>query len=202
MGFGLLFSGILTLLGFKIFPVGLLGTALMFSGTSKLCSHAPYFKKAKIASGIFFIYFAVFSAVWTCNICGLLDGFGKTGVKWLWAADELIYSAVLFAFSYTLIKAFREICSQVGYEKGVNKYRLCSALLNVFGIGAVLRFALNFTTLGNAMRAPLVLLELVLIISLALWSYCCYMMIATQEIIDDEKAKIAKYDAIHNKKLK
>ena len=36
--------------------------------------------------------------------------------------------------------------------------------------------------------------------SAAAWLYSCYMMIATQEIIDDETEKIRKYDKLHSKK--
>ena len=45
MGFGLIFLGWVTLLFFKVLPVGILGAFLMYKGLSKLCEYSEEFCK-------------------------------------------------------------------------------------------------------------------------------------------------------------
>lgn len=204
MGFGLLFLGYLTFLSFKIMPAGLIGTALMYFGLSKLCTHAPYFNKAKKLSAAYFIYYLIFTALWILNMTGVFDSLGKFQSKLIWFADSAVHGILFFVFSLVLCKALEQICNEVGYEKGIKKQRLCGAFLNVFALGTVLRLALYFTNFGNILQMPVMLVELLSIVSVSAWIYSCYMMIATQEIIDDETEKIRKYDEKHysNRKSK
>ncbi len=202
MGFGLLFLGYLTLLSFKILPVGIIGSILVLLGLSKLCCHSCDFVTPKRASMAFTVYFAAFTALWTVNIAGLLDGLSDSAKNIVWFADDVIYSALFIIFTYFLIKAMDKICLQVGYTKAQGKMRFCSAVLSVYTLGTLLRLASYFTQLGAILRMPLYFVEMILVFSVSAWIYSCYMMIATEEIIRDEKEKIRKYDALHARKKK
>ncbi len=202
MGFGLLFLGFTTLFGLRYIPLGVIGTPLMLFGISKLCRHAPYFKKAKLPCAVFIVYYLWFAIYRVLSITGFFDLWSPNILIKLLNVDEFIYSAVFFAFTYTLILSLKSICAEVGFSKGVNKFRLSSAFLNVFGMGALIRFVLSFTKYAGVVNVPVYLTETLCVISVAAWIYSCYMMIATQEIIDEENAKIAKYDEKHSKKIK
>lgn len=199
MGFGLLFLGFLLFLSFKIFPVGVIGAALMYAGLSKLCKSAPYFSKVRIPCAVYFVYSVLFAVLWTFNITGALDVLGD-GAKLLWIVDDAVYTVIFCIFCDFLFKALKRICEQVGFDKGVKKYRLCLAFLEVYALGSAVKFVCYPLGYSAYVTAPLLVVELLTVVSAAAWLYSCYMMIATQEIIDDETEKIRKYDKLHSKK--
>ena len=202
MGFGLLFAGYITLLTFKIIPIGVIGAPLMLAGLTKLCRHEAGFKPAKVMSAVMTVYFAVFLVLRILNLTGYAELISEKAKDIVIFSDELIYYVIFFLFGLFLNKGLFKICTAVGYEKGIRKVRLCSAFLNVVGLGSVVRFALYFTKYGPALRAPLLLFELLCLIFTSILIYSCYMMIATQQMLDDEQEKIKKYDERHTKKLK
>lgn len=199
MGFGLLFLGFLLFLSFKIFPVGVIGAALMYAGLSKLCKSAPYFSAAKTVCAVYFVYSVIFTALWTLNIAGALDALGEKQ-KLLWKADDAVYTVIFCLFCALLFKSLKSICEQVEFEKGIKKHRLCTAFLEVYALGSLVKFILYPFGLSGYITAPLLIIELLIVITACAWIYSCYMMIATQEIIDDETEKIRRYDARHGKK--
>ncbi len=191
MGFGLIFLGFVTLLFFKIVPIGLLGSYLMFKGLSMLCPYGKNFRRARLWSVILGIYFAFYTCLWTLNAIGL---FNFTQVPVLLYTDEILYYIVLTIFCFYLYSALGDISAQVGFEKGVKRENLCKAFLYVFAIVTIMRFILVFLNLNAYVSAPIMFFELLWLICSCVYIYSCYMMIATQEIIDDENKKMRQYD--------
>ena len=198
MGFGLLFLGFLLFLSFKIFPVGVIGAALMYAGLSKLCKSAPYFSGAKKACAVYFVYSVVFTVLWTLNITGAMDALGEKQ-KLIWKADDAVYTVIFCLLCALLFKSLKRICEQVEFTKGIKKYRLCTAFLEVYALGSLAKFILYPFGFSGYVTAPLLIMELLTVITTCAWIYSCYMMIATQEIIDDEAEKIRRYDARRKK---
>ena len=191
MGFGLIFLGWVTLLFFKVLPVGILGAFLMYKGLSKLCEYSEEFCKAKKACAVLGVYFAVFGVLWTLDIVGV---FRFTEIKALVYADELVYYVVLMVFSYFLYRALGDISRQTGFEKGMLREQRCRSLLIVFVIFTAVRVVGYFIGMEMYLRLPLMIYELFWLGYSAMYIYSCYMMIATQEIIDDEIKKMKEYD--------
>ncbi len=191
MGFGLIFLGWATLLCFKVLPVGIIGAILMLKGLLKLSSYGEAFKRAAGACCALLIYFTVFGVLWTLDITGV---FRFTEIAALVFADEIIYYSMLVIFSILLYRALGDISRTVGFDKGIAREKKCISLVIVFVCFTLLRVALSPLGLDAYMRAALVVFELVWLIYSAVYIYSCYMMIATQEIIDDEIKKMREYD--------
>ncbi len=191
MGFGLIFLGFATLLSFKTVPVGIIGCLLMLKGLSKLAPYNSFFVKAKAVCGVFLAYFTIFGIFWTLDMTGV---FRFTQYSAAVYADELIYYILLSVFCCYLYRALGDISGQVGFEKGVAREKRCTSLVIVFAVFTFLRLALSALGFADYMRPALVLFELFWMIYSLVYIYSCYMMIATQEIIDDEQKKMREYD--------
>lgn len=191
MGFGLIFTGFLTLLYFKTAPVGLIGCVLMYKGLSNLCAYDKQFKKARNACGVFFIYFCAYTVLWVLNTFSVYN-FTQNSI--LVAADEIVYYLILCIFCFFLYTALGSISKAVGFEKGVKRETLAKSFLYVFTIMTAARFVLSFFKLEIYLRVPLLFFELIWLIYSCVYIYSCYMMIATQEIIDEENKKMRQYD--------
>ena len=191
MGFGLVFCGWITLLFFKILPLGILGAFLMYKGLCKLSGYSQYFVKARKASLILEIYFIAFGVFWTFDIAGV---FRFTQIKAVVYADELLYYAILGVFSYFLYKGLGDISTQTGFDKGIKREQKCISLLLVFVVFTILRIAGYFMGIEAYLRLPLLVFELFWLCYSGMYIYSCYMMIATQEIIDEENKKMRQYD--------
>lgn len=191
MGFGLTFLGFLTLLFFKTMPVGLIGCALMYKGLSSLCNYDTQFKKAKSACGVFFIYFCAYTVLWVLNAFGVYN-FTQNSV--LVAADEIIYYLILCIFCFFLYTSLGSISKRVGFDKGIKREAFSKSFLYVFAVMTFARYILSFFNLEIYLRVPLIFFELIWLIYSSMYIYSCYMMIATQEIIDEENKKMRQYD--------
>lgn len=194
MGFGLIFLGYLTLLFFKILPIGILGTLLMYRGLTKLSGYGKYFVMAKNACLVFFIYFVIYGAFWLSAFTGMSDIAQTTLFKNL---DDIIYYGILLVYSFLLYKALGGISRDVGFEKGVRREKSCTSCLYVFAGMTVLRIILtlcSFTEIASYLTIALLFFELLWLAYTCVYLYSCYMMIATQEIIDDEDKKMREYD--------
>lgn len=191
MGFGLLFAGWITLLFFKIVPIGLAGCEVMRRGLCKLSAYGEKFERAKKACVVLEIYFGIFAVLWIMNIFGIFRFTTVTAVVY---ADEILYYAALLYFSHCLYTALEEICRETGFEKGVVKSRKCNSLLIVFVIFTAIRFVSSFFGLEGYLVLPLFVYELFWLCYSGTYIYSCYMMISTQEIIDEEERKIKEYD--------
>ncbi len=185
MGFGLIFLGYATLLFFKTIPVGLIGAYLMYRGLSKLSVYGGNFVKARNVSAVFFLYFAVYTVLWIANVL-------QTEIVAL--ADSLIYYGIFCVFQIVLCNALESISNQVGYDKGIRKARVCKTATYVFIAASIIRIVLSFFSLAGYMTAAMLFYELLLLVLTASFIYSCYMMIATQEIIDEENKKMREYD--------
>ncbi|MBP3580958.1 MAG: hypothetical protein J6K12_06910 [Clostridia bacterium] len=191
MGFGLIFMGWSTLLFLKIMPVGILGAYLMFRGLCKLSGYSEYFVKAKKASVGLLCYFVLFGIMWVLDIFGI---FRFTEIKALMYADQVLYYVALLVFSYFLYKGLGDISNQTGFEKGIKREQKCVSLLIVFVIFSLVRIAGYFFGIEVYLRLPMLVYEMFWLVYSAMYIYSCYMMIATQEIIDDENKKMREYD--------
>ena len=191
MGFGTIFLGYVTLLFFKIVPVGLVGAYLMYRGLSKLSVYGKSFEKARNMSAVFFLYFAVYTAFWTANTFGFSD---IMQTKSFLLVDLLVYYGIFCLFQFRLCMALWTISRETGYEKGVKKARTCFVATFVFAMASFVRIVLSFFQLSAYMSIAMLVYELVLLLFTASFVYSCYMMIATQEIIDEENRKMREYD--------
>lgn len=191
MGFGLLFSGWVTLLFFKVVPIGIVGALLMHKGLCKLSGYSDSFVKAKNACLALEIYFILFGVMWTLDMFQI---FRFTQITSLVYADEILYYTALCVFSYYLYKGLGDICRQTGFDKGIMREHRCNSLLIVFVIFTAVRIIGYFFGIEMYLRLPLMIFELFWLIYSGIYIYSCYMMIATQEIIDDEIKKMKEYD--------
>jgi hypothetical protein len=192
VGFGLIFLGWMTFFSFKILPVGIFGCILMLCGLSKLTSYGKNFGIAKNICIGFLAYFTVFGVLWTLSMAGLFDFMQNS---YMLFADEVVYYAFFVAFSCVLLRALGDISNLVGFDKGTVREKRGLSLMAVFGVFTLVRFILTPLNLGAYLRAPLVIFELICLIYIAVYLYSCYMMIATEEIIDKENKKMREYDA-------
>lgn len=194
MGFGLIFTGYLTLAFLRAMPVGILGCALMIMGLSKLQDYDEKIKKAKKFAFLFLAYFVVFGIFWCVSTFGGKSVFDS---KIALFCDSTVYYTLFCIFNIKLIEALRTMCDMTGFEKGIKKSKTSLVMTLTFGIFTFLRLALYLFDKGNELGFPLVIFEFVLVIYTSLFVYSCYMMIATQEIIDEEERKLAEYDKNH-----
>ena len=194
MGFGLIFMGFLMLFGMRVIPSGILGGLLMLSGLLKLVPYGEDFKRAKNACICLLVYFLLFGTAWTMSIMGIIDfaGYGTALV-----ADEIIYYSVLIVFCVLLYKALGDISEQTGFEKGIIKEKRAVSLTVVFAVFTAVRIIAAALGYEVYLKLPLTIFELVWLIYGSSYIYSCYMMIATEEIIDKENKKMREYDEKH-----
>ncbi len=195
MGFGLIFSGWSTLFFFKLIPpVNIIGCLLMMRGLDRLSGYGDNFKKAKNSSIAFLAYFVIYCVLWLLGILGIFD---YTKVFALVYADQIIYRTILVLLSVFLYRALGDISREVGFEKGIKREKSCTSLVIVFVIFLASQLVLSFIGIGKYeayLNLALSAFELIWLISSAVYIYSCYMMIATQEIIDEENKKMKEYD--------
>ncbi len=197
MGFGLIFAGWSTLLFFKTIPVGILGCFLMLKGLEKLDGYNKYFMYSKKACYVFSVYFIAYTIFWLLDFAAILP-FGNIFT----AIDGTVYYAILSVYSCFLCKALGEISRLVGFDKGIKREQRATALMIVFVIFTLVKFALVPFGLAKYFAMPLLILELIWLIYTGVYIYSCYMMIATQEIIDNENKKMREYDEKYSLRTK
>ena len=195
MGFGLIFLGWSTLFFFKtIPPVNIIGALLMMKGLEKLSGYGENFRKARNASAAFLAYFICYSILWLFSIFNIFD---YSKIFSLVYIDTVIYRTILVILSVYLYRALGAISKEVGFEKGIRREKNCTSLVIVFVIFLAIQLAASFIGMGKYeayLNLALAAFELIWLICSAVYIYSCYMMIATQEIIDDENRKMREYD--------
>lgn len=195
MGFGLIFLGWSTLLFFKtIPPVNIAGCLLMLKGLEKLESYGDDFRKAKNSDVALLGYFIIYTVLWLLGLFGIFD---FTKLAYFAYADTLIYRTLLILFSVFLYRALGDISNQVGFEKGIKREKSCTSFVIVFVIFIGIQLAasaLGLAKYASYLTPALIIFEVVWLIMSAAYIYSCYMMIATQEIIDEENKKMREYD--------
>lgn len=204
MGFGLIFLGWSTLFFFKTLPpVNIIGALLMLRGLEKLSPYGENFRKAKNTSAAFLAYFTVYTVLWLVGILGIFD---YSKIYFFVYLDAVVYRTILIVLSVLLYRALGTISKEVGFEKGIKREKNCTSLVIVFVIFLAIQLAASLVGLGKYeayLNLALVAFELLWLIYSAVYIYSCYMMIATQEIIDDENKKMQEYDRKYSfRKLK
>jgi len=204
MGFGLIFLGWSTLFLFKTLPpVNIIGCLLMMRGLDRLSYYGSNFKRAKNAAVAFLAYFVAYSVLW---ILGILNVFDYGSIFAFVYLDVIVYRTILVIFSVFLYRALGDISREVGFEKGIKRERGCTSFVIVFVIFLAIQLVSSLVGIGKYeayLNLALVVFELVWLIKSAVYIYSCYMMIATQEIIDDENKKMREYDEKYSfRKLK
>ncbi len=195
MGFGLIFTGYITFLFFKVLPPAMLaGAYLMWRGLGRLSLYGKAFRRAQSCSAALMVYFALYSALWLGKLFGVTDAFSLT---WFGYADNLVYLALLLVFHIFLYAALEKIARDCGYDKGVKKIYFARVLFAMFIAFSLI--SLPFAAFHTAayLQYAAFLCQLVWYIHTILLLYGFYMRVATQEIIDDEEKKIAEYDRKH-----
>lgn len=204
MGFGLIFSGWSTLFFFKtIPPVNILGCILMLKGLDRLSGYGTGFKKAKNAATAFLAYFILYSILWILGITNIFDYGQFFSLVYI---DQIVYRTILVVLSIFLYRALGEISREVGFDKGIKREKSCTSLVIVFVVFLALQLVLSVMGIGKYeayLNLALSVFELVWLIASAVYIYSCYMMIATQDIIDEENKKMREYDRKYSfRKLK
>lgn len=201
MGFGLIFLGWSTLFFFKTLPpINIIGCLLMLKGFDKLSDYGDNFRKAKNASVAFLAYFILYNVLWLLSLTNIFD-YSKTFS--LVYADQIAYRTILVILSVFLYRALGDISREVGFEKGEKS---CTSFVIVFVIFLAVQLVCSFVGIGKYeayLNLALVIFELVWLLQSAVYIYSCYMMIATQDIIDEENKKMREYDEKYSfRKLK
>lgn len=194
MGFGIIFLGFLMLFGMRVVPSGILGGLLMLPGLVKLVPYGDSFKRARNACAGLTVYFLLFGTVWTLSIMGVIN---LASFQSVLVADETVYYTVLVIFCLLLYKALGDISKQTGFEKGIVKEKRAVSLTVVFAAFTAIRLIVTIFGYGAYLKLPLTVFELIWLIYGASYIYSCYMMIATEEIIDKENRKIREFDEKH-----
>ncbi|MBR2021787.1 MAG: hypothetical protein IJ939_05060 [Clostridia bacterium] len=166
----------------------------MLKGLDRLSGYGGNFRKAKNACVAFLAYYIIYTIMWILNILKIFD-YGK--IFSLVYADQILYRTILVVFSVFLYRALGDISRQVGFEKGIKREKSCTSLVIVFVIFLAIQLLLSFISIGKYeayLNLALVIFELLWLISSAVYIYSCYMMIATQDIIDEENKKMREYD--------
>ena len=194
MGFGLLFLGWTTLLGLRIIPpLDIIGCLLMLKGLTKLEGYG--FGKALRSCAALLGYHILYSVLWILDLTDIFNAFSYSAISY---ADAVLYPAVLITYALLLYKALGGISEEVGFEKGMKREKSCTSLALVLAFFLAAQFVVPF--IGTIQRYSgylsftVTLFEYVWIIVSGIYIYSCYMMIATQEIIDEEDKKIREYD--------
>ena len=199
MGFGLIFTGYITLLFFKVLPPAMLvGAYLMQRGLGRLSVYGKSFRLSRNFAAALMAYFALYSALWLGKLTGAFDVFSYT---WFAYADDVVYMVLLIVFHVALYAAFEETACACGYEKGIKKIRFARVLVCMFAVCSVAGLLLAQVGAAAYLRYAAFLCQLVWYIHTAILIYGFYMRVATQEIIDDEEKKIAEYDRKHTVKI-
>ena len=195
MGFGLIFAGWTTLFFFKTLPpVNILGCLLMLKGLDKLSDYGNNFRRAKNACVVFLAYFICYTILWILSLTSIFD---YSKVFALVYGDQILYRTTIVILSVYLYRALGDISREVGFEKGVKRERSCTSLVIVFVVFLAIQLFCSFASIGKYeayLNLALVIFELLWLISSAVYIYSCYMMIATQDIIDEENKKMREYD--------
>lgn len=195
MGFGLIFLGRSTLFFFKTLPpVNIIGCLLMLKGLDRLSSYGDNFKKAKNAIVAFLAYFVIYNILWLLSLTNVFD---YSKIFSLVYCDQILYRTILVIFSVFLYRALGDISREVGFEKGMKREKSCTSLVIVFVVFLAIQLLCSFIGVGKYeayLNLALVIFELLWLISSAVYIYSCYMMIATQDIIDEENKKMREYD--------
>lgn len=204
MGFGLIFSGWSTLFFFKTLPpVNIIGCLLMIKGLDKLSDYSDNFKRAKNAGVAFLAYFIIYTILWILRLVKIFD-YGK--IFSVVYADQILYRTIFVIFSVFLYRALGDISREVGFEKGIKREKSCTSLVIVFVIFLAIQLLCSVISIGKYeayLNLALAVFELLWLISSAVYIYSCYMMIATQDIIDEENKKMREYDEKYSfRKLK
>lgn len=189
MGFGLIFLGWSTLLFLKVAPLGIIGCILMQKGLEKLSGYNKYFKIAKSICDGFLIYFVLYGVLWVLDFTGLYPFNSVTSY-----IDSTLYYCILVVFSYYLYKGLGEISRLVGYDKGISREKSALSIVLVFAAFKAVEYILLPLGYAGYLQLPLLVFELLWLLYSAMYIYTCYMMIATQEIIDEENRKMREYD--------
>ena len=195
MGFGLIFLGWSTLLFFKVLPpVNILGCLLMLKGLEKLSVYNDDFRRAKYADAALTAYYIAYCILWILELFGIFSFTQNVYVVYL---DAIIYRTILVLFSVFLYRALGNISREVGFDKGVARERASMSFVIVLVIFLGIQLAAPFMGIGKYegyLTLSLMVFEVIWLIYSAVYIYSCYMMIATQEIIDDENRKMMEYD--------
>ncbi len=194
MGFGLIFVGYLTLLFFKTMPPAMIaGAILMYRGLDKLSGYGKNFKRAAAASGVLTVYYALYTALWFARMTGFGEGLFANNLFAL--CDDVVYYGILLAFHLFLYSALEDISKQCGYIKGFKKAYMSRVLLAMFYVLTAVNIPLLFMGVQSYLPLACLICQMVWIIYTAVYIYGCYMRIVTDDILADERKKIAEYEA-------
>ena len=165
----------------------------MLKGLEKLEGYGKSFVRAKRLCTVFLAYFILYGIYWTLGddflkIVSFPDALGYI--------DQYLYYAILVLFSFFLYKALGDISEEVGFEKGTVRSRRCISISVVFVVFTLIKLLLTPLGYSNlpVVILPFMIFEVLWLVYSAVFIYSCYMMIATQEIIDEENRKIREYD--------
>ena len=194
MGFGLIFTGYIALLFFKVLPPAMLaGAYLMYRGLRRMNLYGKPFVRAKNAAAALCGYFALYTALWIGSLAGVLGGLFKNDVFVL--CDDILYYALLLVFHICLYAALEAMARECGYEKGIKNVYFARVLTAMFYVLTAARMVTSFFASPGYLPFACLVCQLVWLLYTAALLYGFYMRISTDEILEDEERKIAAYNA-------
>ena len=161
----------------------------MHKGLEKLSGYNGYFAKAKTYCEAFLVYFVFFGVLWILDFAGIYPFNDITTYL-----DDVLYRCILVVFSYFLFKGLGEISRQVQFEKGVRREKTAISIMIVYVVFTLIKYILIPLGYAGYLQLSLFVFELLWLLYSGMYIYSCYMMIATQEIIDEENRKMREYD--------
>ena len=190
MGFGLIFCGYLSLFFLRTFPAELLGFFIVYLGLDKLSIYNKHFRRAKVLSVVMFFYTLLQTTLVILDYTGIF----KISAK-LSAADNVLYYLILALFHFFLYRAIFSISEYVGYSKGKVRTKSCA----FFGILFIALLVTDtfFVNSSGYLKLSLLVLQILFYILNAYMLYACYAMIVTDEVLQKEAEKEAKYLKAH-----
>ncbi len=188
MGFGLLLTGYLTLLLFKVVPIEIVGFFIIYLALDKLQTQETTFKYAKYASVYMFLESAFGSFGWIARATKLGSNFFSS--KSFITLENILYHSGLLVFHLLLYYGIKNIAKNVGYTKAIGRVRFAAIATVIFYIG---QLCAAFIPGGEIMTLPLTAYQLLWLFFNIYTFMGCYMMIVTDEMLEKEEQKFNQF---------
>ena len=189
MGFGLLIIGYSALLLLRIVPIEIVGFFVMYLGLDKLSKHEKKLSYAKYASVFLFLESILSSLMWIEKSFDI--SMGLSAVPWLETAESLLYHIGLLVFHLLLYYGISAISIVSGYDKGAKRARFACVTTAVYYVAALIGSAIPGASVYLA--KPIWIMQLLwMLVNLVLIGGC-FMMIVTDEMLENEDKKFAEF---------
>ncbi|MBE6623908.1 MAG: hypothetical protein E7621_06985 [Ruminococcaceae bacterium] len=189
MGFGLLIIGYSALLLLRIVPIEIVGFFIMYLGLEKLSKYEKKLSYAKYAAVFMFAESVLSSLMWIEKSFDISIGF--LSAAYIETVENILYHAGLLVFHILLYYGLSAISKVSGYDKGVTRSRFAIVTTGVYYVAAICGSLIPNS--AQFMAKPIWIMQIVWML-VNLWLLLgCFMMIVTDEMLEDENKKYAEF---------